>query len=261
MLFAYDKCVTTKRGSCLLRRYRSFALCTAMLLVLMCGGSLAKAQQPATSGTQPSANSEPPPPDSVQPRNDRIFGVLPNYRTVENPNIPMAPLSAKGKFKLAVEDSFDPYAYVIAGAFAGLGQTKGDPKSWGEESWGPYIKRYAASFADQTSENIMTEAVVPSLLREDPRYFRLGTGGFLKRSGYALSRIWVTQTDAGHRTFNFSEIMGAAASAGISNIYYPREDRTMSANLSRWGVMVGEDTFFNLLKEFWPDIRLKISKR
>jgi hypothetical protein len=180
---------------------------------------------------------------------------------VENPNIRMAPLSAKGKFKLAIEDSFDPYAYVIAGAFAGYGQTKDDPKSWGEESWGPYIKRYAASFADQTSENIMTEAVVPWMLKEDPRYFRLGTGGFFKRTGYAVSRIWVTQTDAGHRTFNFSEIMGAGASAGISNFYYPREDRTISANLSRWGVMVGEDTFFNLLKEYWPDIRLKMFKR
>jgi hypothetical protein len=232
-----------------------------MLLVLICGGSVAEAQQPATSGSQPSTNNEPPPADSVQPKNDRIFGVLPNYRTVENPNIRMAPLSAKEKFKLAVEDSFDPYAYVIAGAFAGYGQTKNDPKSWGEESWGPYIKRYGISFADQTSENIMTEAAVPSLLREDPRYFRLGTGGFFKRTGYAVSRIWVTQTDAGHRTFNFSEIMGAGASAGISNIYYPREDRTMSANLSRWGVMVGEDTFFNLLKEFWPDIRLKMFKR
>jgi hypothetical protein len=180
---------------------------------------------------------------------------------VENPNIRMGPLSAKGKFKLAVEDSFDPYAYVIAGAFAGFGQAKDDPKSWGEESWGPFAKRYAASFADQTIENVMTEAVVPSLLREDPRYFRLGTGGFFKRTGYAVSRIWVTQTDAGHRTFNFSEILGAGASAGISNIYYPQENRTMSANLSRWGVMVGEDTFFNMLKEYWPDIRRKILKR
>ncbi len=219
-------------------RYGSLALCAPMLLVLVCGGNIAEAQQSPTSGSPTSTNNEPPAADAVQPKNDRIFGVLPNYRTVENPNIRMAPLTAKGKFKLAVEDSFDPYAYVIAGAFAGLGQTKDDPKSWGEESWGPYIKRYAASFADQTIENIMTEAVVPSLLREDPRYFRLGTGGFFKRTGYAVSRIWVTQTDAGHRTFNFSEIMGAGVSAGISNIYYPREDRTMSANLSRWGVMV-----------------------
>ena len=232
-----------------------------MFLFLIGGCGITQAQLPPTSASQPSTNSEPPPADSVQPKNDRIFGVLPNYRTVENPNIRMAPLSAKGKFKLAIEDSFDPYSYVIAGAFAGLGQTKDDPKSWGEESWVPFIKRYGASFADQTSENIMTEAVVPWLLKEDPRYFRLGTGGFFKRTGYALSRSWVTQTDAGHRTFNFSEILGAGTSAGISNLYYPREDRTMSANLSRWGVMVGEDTFFNLLKEYWPDIHHKILKR
>ena len=232
-----------------------------MLLVLTCGGIIVEAQQPASSVSQPSTNNEAPPADSVQPKNDRIFGVLPNYRTVENPNIRMAPLSTKGKFNLAIEDSFDPYAYFIAGVFAGFGQTKDDPKSWGEESWGPFAKRYAASFADQTSENIMTEALVPALLKEDPRYFRLGTGGFFKRTGYAVSRIWVTRTDAGGRSFNFSEIMGAGASAAISNIYYPRENRTMSANLSRWGVMVGEDTFFNLLKEYWPDIRLKILKR
>jgi hypothetical protein len=261
MLFGYDGYVTTKAGTVVLRRYPSFAMCMSMFLILVCADTITGAQQLASFGSQTATNSEPPAADSVQPKNDRIFGVLPNYRTVENPTIRMGPLSAKGKFKLAVEDSFDPYAYGIAGAFAVFGQTKDDPKSWGEESWGPYIKRYAASFADQTSENIMTEAVVPSLLREDPRYFRLGTGGFFKRTAYAVSRIWVTQTDAGHRTFNFSEIMGAGVSAGISNIYYPREDRTLSANLSRWEIMVGEDTFFNLLKEYWPDIRHKFLKR
>ena len=243
------------------KRHHSPARYVATFLVLICGVNVVEAQQPATATSQSPKTVETPTPDSVQPKNDRIFGVLPNYRTVENPKIRMAPLSTKGKFNLAIEDSFDPYAYFVAGAFAGLGQTKDDPKSWGEESWGPFAKRYAASFADQTSENIMTEAVVPALLKEDPRYFRLGTGGFFKRTGYAVSRIWVTRTDAGGRSFNFSEIMGAGASAAISNIYYPRENRTMSANLSRWGVMVGEDTFFNLLKEYWPDIRLKILKR
>ena len=231
-------------------------------MLFLLGGAIAlNAQQPATPDGENPKTSGNSGADSAQPKNDRIFGVLPNYRTVENPNVRTGPLSTKGKFKLAFEDSFDPYAYVIAGAFAGFGQTKDNPKSWGEESWGPFAKRYAASFADQTSENLMTEAVVPSLLREDPRYFRLGTGGIFRRTSYAVSRIWVTQTDAGHRTFNFSEILGAGGSAAISNIYYPRDSRTMSANLSRWGVMVGEDTFFNLLKEYWPDIRLKILKR
>jgi hypothetical protein len=76
-----------------------------------------------------------------------------------------------------------------------------------------------------------------------------------------MSRIWVTRTDAGGTTFNFSEIVGAGASSAISNLYYPAENRTLSKNLSRWGILVGEDTLFNLLKEYWPDIRHKISKR
>ncbi len=225
------------------------------LLVLLCMGNIAWAQQPAPSSGAPTQA------DSTQPQNDRIFGVLPNYRTVEIPKLQTPPLTAREKFKLAAEDSFDPYAYVVAGAFAGVAQAQNDPKSWGQESWGPFTKRYLASFADQTDENMMTEAVVPALLKQDPRYFRLGTGSFFKRTGYAVSRIWVTRTDAGGTTFNFSEIAGAGLASAISNLYYPPENRTLSKNLSRWGIMVGEDTFFNLLKEYWPDIKHKVLKR
>jgi hypothetical protein len=231
------------------------------LLVLLCIGDVAWAQQPAASGQQDASNGAPTQTDSTQPQNDRIFGVLPNYRTVEIPKLQNPPLTAREKFKLAAEDSFDPYAYVVAGAFAGLAQAQNDPKSWGQESWGPFTKRYLASFADQTDENMMTEAVVPALLKQDPRYFRLGTGSFFKRTGYAVSRIWVTRTDAGGTTFNFSEIAGAGLASAISNLYYPPENRTLSKNLSRWGIMVGEDTFFNLLKEYWPDIKHKVLKR
>ena len=136
MLFGYDKWVTTKTGTCLLGCYRSFALCIPMLLLLICGGSIGEAQQPATSGSQPSTNNEPPAADSVQPKNDRIFGVLPNYRTVENPDIRMAPLSAKEKFKLAVDDSFDPYAYVIGG-LRGIWTDEGRSKILGRRKLGP----------------------------------------------------------------------------------------------------------------------------
>ena len=220
----------------------------------------ATAQQPAAAAQLPTTATASSP-ASTQPKNDRIFGVVPNYRTVENPQAKIEPITSKQKFKLAAGDSFDPYAYVVAGIFAGIAQIQNDPPSWGEESWGPFAKRYAASFADQTIENFMTEAVVPSLLKQDPRYFRLGTGRFFKRSGYAMSRIWVTRTDAGDTTFNFSEIGGAGISSLISNVYYPPENRTLSKNLSRWGILVGEDTFFNLLKEYWPDIRHKVLKR
>ena len=231
------------------------------LLFHLCIGNISWAQQPATSEQQAPSRAAPTQADSTQPQNDRIFGVLPNYRTVEIPKLKNPPLTAREKFKLAAEDSFDPYAYVVAGAFAGAAQIQNDPRSWGEESWGPFAKRYLASFADQTIENMMTEAVVPALLKQDPRYFRMGSGSFLKRTGYAVSRIWVTRTDAGGTTFNLSEIGGAGLSSAIANLYYPPENRTLSKNLSRWGIMVGEDTFFNFLKEYWPDIRHKILKR
>lgn len=229
--------------------------------LILVDGSHVWAQQPSAAVPPPPSNSGSRPAASTQPKNDRIFGVLPNYRTVENPQLGTPALTTRAKFHLAVEDSFDPYAYPVAGFFAGLAQTRNDPRSWGEESWGPFTKRYFASFADQTDENIMTEAVVPSLLKQDPRYFRLGSGGFVKRTGYAVSRIWVTRTDAGGRTFNFSEILGAGASTAVSNLYYPPENRTLSNNLSQWGILVGEDAFFNILKEYWPDIRQRVSKR
>ncbi len=236
---------------------------SATLLIFMDGGKIARAQQPPASGSQRPSGSGSSPADSTQPtqpKNDRIFDVIPNYRTVENPQLQMQPLTAKQKFKLALEDSFDPYAYPVAGFFAALAEGQNDPKSWGR-GWGPFGKRYAASFTDQTDENMMTEAVLPALLKQDPRYFRLGSGSFFKRAGYAVTRTFVTRTDAGGRTFNFSEVMGAGASTAISNVYYPSENRTFSKNFSRWGLMVGEDTFFNLLKEYWPDIRHKILKK
>jgi len=107
----------------------------------------------------------------------------------------------------------------------------------------------------------MTEAVVPWLVKQDPRYFRIGQGSFWHRTGYAVSRIWVTRTDAGHKAFNVSEIAGAGIAATISNAYYPQDSRGVSDTFSRWGIFVGEDTAFNILKEFWPDMRHKILKR
>jgi hypothetical protein len=238
------------------------------LLAFLFAGSSARGQQPApssgsVSSPQENPKSNPEDPKSTKPaefNKDRIFGVIPNYRTVEIPTQHIQPLSTKDKFRLAVADSFDIYAYPIAGIFAAVGQAQNDPTSWGQ-GWGAFGKRFAASFTDQTSENMMTEAVLPSLLKQDPRYFRMGQGSFFKRTGYAVSRIWVTRMDSGGKMFNFSEILGAGASSGISNAYYPPENRTLSKNLSRWGILVGEDTLFNILKEYWPDMKQKLFKK
>jgi hypothetical protein len=85
-----------------------------------------------------------------------------------------------------------------------------------------------------------------------------GSGGFWKRSGYAISREFITRGDDGHNEFNTSELAGNAVAAGIANAYYPAEDRTFGKTANKWGQQIALDTFFNVLKEFWPDVRTKM---
>jgi len=188
--------------------------------------------------------------------NDRLFEVLPNYGTVEtSENLP--PLRSGQKFRIATASVFDWAAYPFNGALAAIGQAKNDPSSWGQ-GWGAYGKRYGASFADNSIGTYMTVAVFPSLLHEDPRYFQVGKGTFSHRAFYAMNRLFVTRKDSGSLGFNYSESVGNAAAAALSNIYHPAQDRTASRNASTFGFLILYDGLANELKEFWPDIRRKL---
>ena len=134
---------------------------------------------------------------------------------------------------------------------AGIGQARKTTPEFGENA---YTKYFWHSFVDQAVGNYFTEALVPVATRQDPRYYTLGHGGFLRRSGYALSRLLITRTDSGGRNFNFSEIVGNGAGAGLSNLYYPQQERTWTKTGQKWLLQVGIDGVFNIAKEFWPDI-------
>jgi hypothetical protein len=192
--------------------------------------------------------------------NDRLFYALPNFLTLENTG-KVPPLTTAEKFKVVTRGSFD-YIQVPWYAFlAGIGQAQNSEPGYGQGAQG-YAKRFGASFADGTIENYMTGAILPSLLRQDPRFFQSSQGGFWRRTGYAVSRTFVTRTDSGHQQFNFSEVFGSAASAAISTYsYHPSGDRTLSNTASVWGTQVGYDTITIVVKEFWPDIRRKLSKK
>jgi hypothetical protein len=97
------------------------------------------------------------------------------------------------------------------------------------------------------------------MLFEDPRYYTLGHGNVLHRTGYALSRLFVTKNDAGNWRANFSEVPGNLIAASISNAYYPASRRGWVNTYQRWAVQVGSDAVGNVLKEFWPDIASKFS--
>jgi hypothetical protein len=187
-----------------------------------------------------------------------ILGVLPNYSTVA-PGQLAAPITTKLSFKLAAVESFDPSVAPLVGLMAAVAQLEGRAPSWGS-GFGAYGKRSATSFADYAVGNLMTTAVMPTLFRQDPRYFALGKGNVLHRAGYALSRTLITRTRSGQRHINQSEILGNIAAAEISNVYHPAEDRTLSATMSRWETQILWDSLTNELKEFWPDIRRRLHK-
>jgi hypothetical protein len=144
------------------------------------------------------------------------LGIIPNFRAV-SANTHLAPLSFKSEFWLATQDTFDYSDVVFVGALAGISMAGKSQPSFRQGAAG-YGRYYWHSFVDGSIENYMTEAIVPAATREDPRYYTMGHGGFVKRTGYAVSRLFITRTNTGNSTFNVAEIVGAGAAAGIGNL-------------------------------------------
>jgi len=207
--------------------------------------------------------------------NDRLFYALPNFLSMENAG-KLPPLTAKQKFAVVTRGSFDYIQIPWYGFLSAIGQAENSEAAYGQ-GWAGYGKRFGTSFADGTIENYMTSAILPSILHQDPRFYQLGKGSFMHRTFYAVSRNFVTRTDAGATQFNYSEILGGALSASISTYsYHPKStfistptnphkfvpsDRTLVNTASVWGTQLGYDTITIVVKEFWPDIHRKLSHK
>jgi len=223
--------------------------------------------QSKSKGLPQSETQKPPVPGSSTTQgkvagtsNDRLFYALPNFLSLENAS-DVPPLTAKQKFAVVTRGSFDYAQFAWYGFLAGISQAENSEPGYGQGAAG-YGKRLGSAFADGTIENFMTGAIFPSLLHQDPRFFQSGSGGFWRRTGYAMSRSFVTRTDSGGSQFNFSEIVGGALSAGISTYsYHPKADKTLLNTASVWGSQLGYDTITIVVKEFWPDIHRKLSHK
>lgn len=231
--------------------------CIRKLCVVVClaipsvyGQALAPDAAPNIAPGTPAPDNPP----GAAPIDKRILGVLTNYRTanMEDASVPM---TAKGKMSIAAKDSFDYPSFIVAFATSGIGQLNNTNHSFGQGFKG-YAHRYGTGVADQVIGNMLTEGVMPSLLHEDPRYFRMATGTVSHRLGYALTRVLVTRTDAGGQRLNFSELIGNGIGAGIGNAYYP-DGRHLDDNVQRWGTQIATDALSNVIKEFWPDVKRK----
>src|SRR5205807_8934357 len=152
----------------------------------------------------------------------RALGFIPNFYVSYVPNA--APLAPKQKFELAWKEMIDPVTFGLTGAIAGIEQAQNDFSGYGQGAQG-YAKRYGASYANTVTGTLIGSAILPSLLKQDPRYFYKGTGSKRSRFLYALASPVVCKGDNKRWQANYSAILGSFATGGISYLYYPKSDR------------------------------------
>ena len=183
-----------------------------------------------------------------QEEQQRVLGIIPNFYVSYAPNAP--PLTRRQKFDLAWRSSIDPVSFLSAGFFAGIEQVNGDFKGYGEGAAG-YAKRYGANYGDDFISTMIGGAILPSLWKQDPRYFYKGTGSTRSRILYAIANSVICKGDNGHWQPNYSAIVGGLAAAGISNLYYPASDRN-GASLTFENTLIGTGgtAIGNLFQEF-----------
>jgi hypothetical protein len=151
------------------------------------------------------------------------------------------------------QDSFDYSSFIFVGVQAGISQASKSYPAFHQGAAG-FGRYYWHTFADQADENLWVEAILPTVLHEDSRYYTLGQGSLVKRAYYAVSRVVITRTDGDHETLNLAEIIGAGTAAGISSAYYPGQYCTWTKTGQRWLTSIVIDGVTFAAKEFWPDV-------
>ena len=198
-----------------------------------------------------------------RPRHGVIAGAqkvmgMPSTVVDAPPDTNVCPLTAHQKLNVWVQRSYSPANLLAAGLNAAVWQaTDDDPRGYGQ-GWEAYGARYGASLATTESTRFFQSFLLPSILKEDPRYFRKGNGGFGNRFAYSVSRVLVTRTDSGNKMFNFSTVGGALGGAALSNVYLPKVDQDAGRTAVSFGLSLANTAGFNLLSEFGPDIWRKL---
>jgi hypothetical protein len=179
----------------------------------------------------------------------RILAVVPNFYVTYVPNA--VPLSSKQKFELAGRFVLDPVSFAITGITAGIQQSNNSYPSWGLGASG-YAKRYAASTGTFLDAVVIGNAILPSLLKQDPRYFYKGTGTVKSRILYAIAMSVIARGDNGKWQPNYSGILGGLAAGGISNLYYPKQNRDgLGLTFSSAAIGTAESAAGNIVQEFF----------
>jgi len=254
-------------NSVLLRQYglqvimRRMKLCFVFVLCLVLFAAAAvfaqQAPLPAAPAAPSAATTKAPQAEApINEGHERMLGVVPAFGVTNRQDAPA--LTTRQKFVLFARTASDPFAFVAAGLEAGISQVQNEFPEFGQGPAG-LGKRYGVSLLDATSSNFFTNFAYPALLKQDPRYFRLGQGSIKHRILYSVTQEFSTKSDSAdrHRVFNWSNVLGAFSTGGLSNAYYPPGERGFSLTMSRSAISLAYGAVGGLASEFWPDVNRK----
>jgi hypothetical protein len=211
--------------------------------------ALALQTSPPTATPTPAAPSKP---------DTRVVAVVPAFNVASFDD--RTSLTPREKFHIVWRTTLDPFSLIAPAVKSVIYNAAGLNSGFGSGASG-FFKRYGAAIADGASGRFFRTYAYPVLLHEDPRYFRLGSGTKKTRTWYSINRVFVTRTDAGNSRFNWSKMLGSFTSSGLSNLYYPKENRGGGFTFIGVGFSYLGEASMNLVKEFWPDISAKRKAR
>ena len=192
---------------------------------------------------------------------ERILGVMPDFQTITDPGRMAAPLTRRQKWSLVWKETADPFNVLSAAMGAGFSQVGNQTPKYGNGA-SAYGMRFGAALADFGTQDLFSAGVLASLLHQDPRYFRRGSGTRIPgRVLYSISRLVVTRNDSGSPAFNTSGVVGMLMGIGASNLYYPAASVRGSVMLARLHTSLLAGVTGNLLSEFWPDLQRKFFRK
>jgi hypothetical protein len=223
------------------------------------------APAPATgqSGTQTSPPANPAPPMTPEEQRkvaqeqldqeyrQRVWAVVATFNTTANQKA--VPLSPGQKYQLFFKSASDPWPFLLASVLAGVSQAENALPEYGQGVQG-YAKRFGASYGDYFIGNFLGNAVLASLMREDPRYYQRGHGSYLRRALWASSGTVWCKRDNGTWGPNYANVVGNLSGAAIANVYYPQAERTVGETIGRGFSVTAQGIIGSEVIEFWPDI-------
>jgi hypothetical protein len=209
--------------------------------------SQSSAQQAAGQETQHQKAEE----QLKEQEHQRVAGIMATFNTTRNPDA--LPLSSGQKFHLFFKSALDPWPFGLSAVVAGINQAANADPEWGQGVRG-YAKRFGAGYSDYFIGNFFGNAVLPSVLHEDPRYFQKGSGSYMGRFFWAAgSTVWCKR-DRGTWGPNWANVGGNLIGAAIARTYYPASERTVSDTITDGLTVSAEGIVGAEVIEFWPDI-------